>query len=372
MAKKKKERLKKTIAVTTLAGMLVGNVPPLVPNAVIVTEQKRPTVSSQFHSRGERPSEDSQRQSGGKNPPKPSQHQSRGKNPSKSSQRQSGGKNPPEPSPNQSYRHDMREVWRSRIAGSSNESSTVRDSTQQETRRSSQREVIGRPSDIVLSSAYSVRKESAELKDLKREKKQLNKQIKILQDENEQLKNCIFIQVSKVNDITNIQEIQSIPVSIYLDTNRKTEITKAYSAVLSFLASINFIPSIELKPVISSWLKKLIANSETAITRQEVTKRLKVTGYDEIKPQPKTNINNFEALVNITKSIENISNVVIQIDSLIVVKITNKNKEVYIQSRNLTIEELNLLYRKPELLTKPSEILTALAKEVSNENNKST
>ena len=222
-----------------------------------------------------------------------------------------------------------------------------------------------------LMSDYFKDKED-EINKLNEYVERFQKDFIMLQDENSQLKNRIFNQICKTNDMINTQDIQSIPVSIYLDTNRKTEITKAYSAVLDFLASINFAQAIDLKPVKGSWFKKLIADSKSVMTSQEVIDRLKEAEYgvevnNILKPQSEVDKNHSEALSNILKSIENIPNAAIRIGSLLVVKITNKKEEVNIQVRTLTIKELHLLNKKPELLTKPSAVLLALAKEISNE-----
>lgn len=235
----------------------------------------------------------------------------------------------------------------------------------------------------ILKTLKSNEGKEIELKEIKQTINKLSDEIKEiknesnkLQEENDRLKSYIFNEISKPVNNT-VQEIQNIPVTIYIDTNNPTQIFKVYSAVLDFLSSIDFISNIELKPVKGSWFKRLVASSRSAITSNEVTDRLKEAEYGVevntiLKPQSEVDKNNSEALLNILKSIENIPNAAIRIGSLIVVKVTNRSGEANIQVRTLSIKELHLLNKKPELLSRPSEVLNALAREISDQDNKTS
>lgn len=165
---------------------------------------------------------------------------------------------------------------------------------------------------------------------------------------------------------------QFIPVDIFLDTNEHNLIFEVYSSVIDFLITIGFEKNIELDAIRGSWYKKFVAKSKKAMTDKEVTDRLKEMEYalevKILKDQSEVDKNQSEALSNILKSVENISNAAIKIGSLLVVKITSESGEASVQVRSLSILELHLLNKRPDLLLKPKEILQALARMIETEN----
>jgi len=116
----------------------------------------------------------------------------------------------------------------------------------------------------------------------------------------------------------------------------------------------------------------MVANSKEAITSDDVINRFKEVEYGVevntiLKQQSEIDKNQSEALLNILKSVENVSNAAIRIGSLLVVKIKNAEGEVNVQVRSLSIKELHLLNKRPELLHNPQLILTALTTELRSE-----
>jgi hypothetical protein len=183
-----------------------------------------------------------------------------------------------------------------------------------------------------------------------------------LQKDNLQLKQYLYNSASSFNSEARIQ---NIPVDIYLDTDDSLMIFSIYETVMEFLATIDFVKVFEFDAVNGSWFKSLVAKSVKVMTSEEVLSRLREVEYSVqvnaiLKQQSEIDKNLAEALLNITKSIENVPNAAIRIGSLIVVKLTNKEGEVNIQSRTLTIQELYILNKRPELLHKPHEVLNAL------------
>lgn len=194
------------------------------------------------------------------------------------------------------------------------------------------------------------------------------KDIKNLNEENNKIKEILYNESSSYNSDT---KIQIIPISIYIDTNDSAAIFGVYTSVLDFLTSIGFEKALEFKAIKGSWIKKMIAKSKNAITNENVTDRLKEAEYGIevngiLKQQSEIDKNQSEALSNIITSLKDIPNAAIRIGALIVVKITDNEGVVNLQTRTLSIKELHLLNKKPELLQMPKQILQALAKEVDD------
>lgn len=169
--------------------------------------------------------------------------------------------------------------------------------------------------------------------------------------------------------------IQYLPVSIYLDTEDPETIFKVYTAVLDFLKMLNFDVAVELKDKKGSWIKRMIYKSKEVMGSDEVRDRLKEAEYGIevntiLKPQSEVEKNQSEALLNITKAVENAPNAAIRIGSLIVVKITNpETTDVQILARTLSIKEVHLLNKKPALLDNPQKLLNALSEITDDTNN---
>jgi hypothetical protein len=215
-----------------------------------------------------------------------------------------------------------------------------------------------------------IRKINFKLDEIENDNKKIKDELRSLKDVNNQLKSTFYDSILT----SNIDEkIQFIPVDIYLDTNNSNEIFKVYTSIIDFLRSIDFEIAFEFDAIKGSWIKKIIAKSQKVMTSDELVDRLKEAEYGIevnaiLKQQSEIDKNQSEALLNILKSVENVPNAAIRIGSLLVVKITPNDGEVNVQVRSLSIKELHLLNKKPQLLHKPQEILTALTKEINQDN----
>lgn len=223
----------------------------------------------------------------------------------------------------------------------------------------------------IVSKRSKLRK--AESKD---ELLELRKLIESLQDsigklnkENIMMKELIYSDASSFDDE---KTTQTIPIDIYLDSDEPQEIFEVYDSVLKFAKSIGFAETIEFEAIKGSWFKRLIAKSHEKLSSEDVQDRLKEAEYGIevntiLKQQSEIDKNQSEALSNIITSLKDIPNAAIRIGALIVVKLTDDEGAVSLQTRTLSIKELHLLNKKPELLQMPKQILQALAKEIDDD-----
>ncbi len=205
-----------------------------------------------------------------------------------------------------------------------------------------------------------------QINDLNKKIEYCNQEIKNLNAENINLKEILYNDSSAFD---SKMKIQTIPIDIYIDTDDSKIIFGVYSSVLDFLKTIRFEKAFEFNAVKGSWIKKILAKSLDAITSEEVVDRLKEIEYGVevntiLKQQSEIDKNQSEALSNIIGSLKDIPNAAIRIGALIVVKLTDSEGSVSLQTRTLSIKELHLLNKKPELLQMPKQILQALAKEI--------
>ena len=192
---------------------------------------------------------------------------------------------------------------------------------------------------------------------------EMQRSINLLDETNRSLKELLFDNVSSYkSDLTH----QLIPVNIFLDSDQPNLIYNAYQSILDFLADIGFENSIDFPAKKGSWIKKFIGKSKQILSSEEVTNRLKEVEYSVevntiLKPQSEVEKNQSEALLNILKGLEGIPNAAIRIGSLIIIKLTNKEGELSVQTRTLSIRELHYINKHPELLENPRQILFALS-----------
>jgi hypothetical protein len=207
-----------------------------------------------------------------------------------------------------------------------------------------------------------------ELLELKTMIESLQDSINKLNRENRIMKELIYSDASSFDDK---KTTQTMPIDIYLDTNESQEIFEVYDSVLKFAKSVGFDETIEFEAVKGSWFKRLIAKSSEKLSSEDVQDRLKEAEYGIevntiLKKQSEIDKNQSEALSNIITSLKDIPNAAIRIGALIVVKLTDEEGAVSLQTRTLSIKELHLLNKKPELLQMPKQILQALAKEIDD------
>jgi hypothetical protein len=208
-----------------------------------------------------------------------------------------------------------------------------------------------------------------EIYHIKKTMELLKSSIEKLSEENNLVKEILYSEATSFSDS---KAIQKLPVEIYLDTNEPSEIFKLYGSVLDFIKIIGFDKSLDFEAMKGSWFKRLIALSSEKLSSEEVKNRLKEAEYGIevntiLKQQSEIDKNQSEALANIITSLKDIPNAAIRIGALIVVKVTDSNGTVNLQTRTLSIKELHLLNKKPELLKIPQQILQALAEEIKDD-----
>lgn len=232
-----------------------------------------------------------------------------------------------------------------------------------------------------LQNSFRTRRNRAKvsftIKDvLKEEIHELRNMIESLQDsvkkltrENKIVKDLLYSDASNYGDK---KKTQIIPIDIYLDTDEPKEIFEVYDAVVKFANILGFDDTIEFEAIKGSWYKRMIAKTKEKLSGDEIQDRLKEFEYGVevntiLKQQSEIDKNQSEALANIITSLKDIPNAAIRIGALIVVKLTDIDGSVSLQTRTLSIKELHLLNKKPELLQMPKQILQALAKEIDDE-----
>ena len=165
-------------------------------------------------------------------------------------------------------------------------------------------------------------------------------------------------------DISNVKVNRYIPVRIYVaDPIPDQEILNLISNSIShLLEDIGFERSDEFPEETGSWWKKIVFRSKEAISKKELTKKLKkAERAAEIavldKPQAEANLCQAQAASDLISSLSNTKNACIQAGSLLVLKTTNKNNESSIIVRTLTPLELEYLEENQAILRKPEKIL---------------
>lgn len=207
------------------------------------------------------------------------------------------------------------------------------------------------------------------IEEIEYDNKTVKKDIENLKNENIQLKEYLFDSIVGEN---SLEKIQYLPIQIYIDSDNPQDIYKIYDSVLNFVEALGFKKFIEFEHEKGSWFKKLIGRSIKAISDEEVTSRLQEAEYGVeanyiLNQQAMIDRNQSEALLNIIKALDNTSNAAIRMGSILVVKVTDENGVVNIQSRTLSIRELHYLNKNPQLLNTPHQILSAIANSIYND-----
>lgn len=246
-------------------------------------------------------------------------------------------------------------IWKAVVGPRTRKSGTVRRTGTRNARKSA-------------TAKVSIAKSDDEITELKMMVESLKDSVKKLNKENSIIKELLYSNATSYNDS---KTTQTIPIDIYLDTDNSQEIFEVYDSVLRFAKSIGFDESIEFEAVKGSWFKRILAKSQEKLSSDEVQDRLKEAEYGIevntiLKQQSEIDKNQSEALSNIITSLKDIPNAAIRIGALIVVKLTDEEGSVSLQTRTLSIKELHLLNKKPELLQMPKQILKALANEIDD------
>ena len=157
---------------------------------------------------------------------------------------------------------------------------------------------------------------------------------------------------------------RSIPVTIYLsDSAAHSEVQQSVTELLS---ALEFEVVDVLEPVEGSWYRALVARLRQALTADELADRLqKVERGVELhllhKKQAEIDSLQAEAVARLLTALESTPSALIQIGSVLLVKVDGVPAV-----RNLTQQELRYLERNPGLLRNPAKIFDALDSAVRN------
>jgi hypothetical protein len=153
-----------------------------------------------------------------------------------------------------------------------------------------------------------------------------------------------------------------LPGAVYLDNDSIDNIGDVVSALSELCAQFDLEIAAAEPPQKGSFFQRLAFRFRNAATDPEVQKRLhKLEHILELelhgKRQAAIDKDEAEAASKLIQSLEKTANAVLQIGSLLIVKITPKNEPSRIIVRTLTLQELVHLSRTPSLLKNPHEIV---------------
>jgi len=153
-----------------------------------------------------------------------------------------------------------------------------------------------------------------------------------------------------------------LPGAVYLENDDKDVVHDVVSSLRLLYSQFDLEVAAREAIQQGSFFQRFALRFRNAATDPEVQKRLqKLEHILELelhgKKQAAIDKDQAEAASKLIQSLEKTGNAVLQIGSLLVVKITTKNDGPRIVVRTLTLEEMIHLTRTPALLKNPQEIL---------------
>jgi len=172
--------------------------------------------------------------------------------------------------------------------------------------------------------------------------------------------------LSSGGSLTRAETRQSVPVRVYFSNGvpaqRRAEVM---SGIQELLAPEGFDLAFAMPDEEGSWWKRFVFRSKTALTHDEVTKRLKkaeraveVTYLD--KPQAEANNLQAVAAASLIGALSGTEKACIQVGSLLIVKATDGDGKTAVIARTLTQDELRELEENQSILREPHRILEFL------------
>lgn len=183
---------------------------------------------------------------------------------------------------------------------------------------------------------------------------------------------ALRLQVEKLfNDLDEEPDMQFIPlrrlipVRVYLPEENPDEIASINTALGIIFKMLDVDVFKDAPAEIGSWFKRFIVKTKQAGTQPEVLERLqKIERALELQalhqPQSVIDKNEAEAASLILSALGNVSSAVIQIGSLIIIKLPDSASDPHILIRNLSTQELIFLENNQDLLKSPQELLSNL------------
>jgi hypothetical protein len=167
-------------------------------------------------------------------------------------------------------------------------------------------------------------------------------------------------------DISSARLTRHVPARIFFadgaSFETRSELIRALRALLqeSGLEFYHDLPDQE-----GSWWKRLFFRTKTALSQEEVQKRLKkaeraVEAHYLAKPEAEANSLQASAAANLINSLGTTENAAIQVGSLLIIKVTNEAGKSVVLARTLTPEELRHIEENQSILRQPDKILELL------------
>ena len=153
-----------------------------------------------------------------------------------------------------------------------------------------------------------------------------------------------------------------LPGVLYLENDSFENVKDVVTALRELCAQFDLEIAAQEPPIKGSFFQRFALRFRSAATDPEVQKRLhKLEHILELelhgKRQAAIDKDEAEAASKLIQSLEKTANAVLQIGSLLIVKITPKNESSRIIVRTLTLQEMVHLSRTPSLLKNPHEIV---------------
>lgn len=166
---------------------------------------------------------------------------------------------------------------------------------------------------------------------------------------------------------------RAVPVRIYVGESPSYEVRRRLPQALDeLLRSLGFEQVDELPEELGSWWKRFVFKSKSALTHEEVLKRLK-KGEEALeatyldKPQAEANNQQAQGAASVIAALKDVDNACVQVGSLLVVKATDGNGKCVVAARTLTRDELKHFEQNQGILKEPQQVLELLQSAKHNE-----
>jgi hypothetical protein len=152
---------------------------------------------------------------------------------------------------------------------------------------------------------------------------------------------------------------------IYIDSQRKDLADNISAAVDRVVAVDGFEPVSAKQFEQGSWFGRWIAKSKVALSQQEMQDRLRkleraMETQLYMKPQVDVDSKHAESIGGLLHVLAGTQNAVVQIGSIILVKITGQDGQIRVAVKTLTAQQMLDIERDDALLRNPNDLLKYL------------
>lgn len=157
-----------------------------------------------------------------------------------------------------------------------------------------------------------------------------------------------------------------VPVRVYLKEGSGDSVEGISWAVDRVLENISFVVTDDIPEEKGSWWKKWTAKSKAVLTHPEVQERLaKVEQAIELQilhtPIAKIDRDLAGAVAELIKAVENEPEAVLQVGTILILKIKGNDGKSKVMVRTLSPKQLAVIERCPEFLKEPANVFDLLA-----------